>query len=204
MLDQIARLAGKNVILASASPRRSDLLQQVGLSFKVIPSKFEENLDKKMKNGSGYARETAACKARQVYEDLQAQGDRPDLVIGADTVVEYDNLIIEKPLDDEDARRTLKILRGTRHAVHTGVALISLLNSQDVKYHSFTETTWVQFNDFTDADIDLYIESGEPFGKAGSYGIQGKAAAFTERIDGCFYNIVGFPISRFCLELGAL
>lgn len=174
------------------------------LVLQVVPSRFEENLDKKLKSGSEYARETAVCKAKQVFEDLLAQGDRPDLVIGADTVVEYDNLIIEKPFDDEDARRTLKILRGTRHKVHTGVALISLLNREDAKYHSFTETTWVQFNEFTDADIDLYIESGEPFGKAGSYGIQGKAAAFTESIDGCFYNIVGFPISRFCLELGAL
>jgi septum formation protein len=171
---------------------------------QVVPSKFEENLDKKLKSGSEYARETAACKAKQVYEELLAQGQDPDLVIGADTVVEYDNLILEKPLDDEDARRTLKILRGTRHAVHTGVALISLLNRKDVNYHSFTETTWVQFNDFTDADIEHYIESGEPFGKAGSYGIQGKAAAFTERIDGCFYNVVGFPISRFCSELGGL
>ncbi|KAI8105427.1 hypothetical protein M9434_000013 [Picochlorum sp. BPE23] len=195
MLELTRTLQNKSIVLASASPRRRELLGQIGLRFKVIPSTFEENLDKNLP-AAQYAQETALHKARQVYKSLA--GERvPDMVIGADTVVERDGIILEKPEDNLDAAATLRSLRGKTHQVHTGVAIID--SSADEC--SFTETTVVSFMDFSDQDIDEYIASGEPFGKAGSYGIQGKAAAFVKGVEGCYFNVVGFPLHRFLREL---
>jgi len=132
-----------------------------------------------------------------VFASLETAGEIPDMVIGADTVVERDGIILEKPEDKLDAASTLRILRGKPHQVHTGVAIIA----SSAKECSFSETTVVSFMDFSDQDIDEYIASGEPFGKAGSYGIQGKAAVFVKGIEGCYFNVVGFPLHRFLKEL---
>jgi septum formation protein len=132
-----------------------------------------------------------------VFASLETAGEIPDMVIGADTVVERDGIILEKPEDKLDAASTLRSLRGKPHQVHTGVAIIA----SSAKECSFSETTVVSFMDFSDQDIDEYIASGEPFGKAGSYGIQGKAAVFVKGIEGCYFNVVGFPLHRFLKEL---
>ena len=132
-----------------------------------------------------------------MYASLLTAGEIPDMVIGADTVVERDGIILEKPEDKLDAASTLRSLRGKTHQVHTGVAIIA----SSAKECSFSETTVVSFMDFSDQDIDEYIASGEPFGKAGSYGIQGKAAVFVKQIEGCYFNVVGFPLHRFLKEL---
>ena len=176
-------LQTKSIVLASASPRRRELLSQIGVQFKVIPSTFEENLSKE-KSAQQYAELTALHKARQVYSSLCLDAQEiPDIVIGADTVVEHEGIILEKPDDAVHAKEMLQGLSGSKHRVHTGVAII-----QSDREVSFCETTTVSFMKFSDADIDEYIASGEPFGKAGAYGIQGKAAVFVESIQGCFYN----------------
>ena len=176
-------LQTKSIVLASASPRRRELLAQIGIQFKVIPSTFEENLSKE-KSAQEYAELTALHKARQVYSSLCLETqDPPDIVIGADTVVEHQGLILEKPDNAAHAKEMLQGLSGSKHSVHTGVAIV-----QSDREISFCETTTVCFMNFSDADIDEYIASGEPFGKAGAYGIQGKAAVFVESIQGCFYN----------------
>lgn len=177
-------LQAKSIVLASASPRRRELLSQIGVNFKVVPSTFEENLSKETP-AEKYAELTALHKARQVYTSLcsDAPQDIPDIVIGADTVVEHQGVILEKPEDAAHAKEMLQSLSGSKHRVHTGVAII-----QPDREVSFSETTTVCFMKFSDADIDEYIASGEPFGKAGAYGIQGKAAVFVESVQGCFYN----------------
>lgn len=178
------QLKTKSIVLASASPRRRELLSQIGLSFRVVPSTFEENLSKEH-SAQKYAELTALHKARQVYSSLcrDVPEEFPDIVIGADTVVEHQGVILEKPMDAAEAKEMLRGLSGSKHRVHTGVAII-----QSDREVAFSETTTVSFMKFSERDIDEYISSGEPFGKAGSYGIQGKAAVFVESIDGCFYN----------------
>lgn len=189
-------LQTKSIVLASASPRRRELLAQIGIQFKVIPSTFEENLSKE-KSAQEYAELTALHKARQVYSSLCLDTqDPPDIVIGADTVVEHQGLILEKPDDAAHAKEMLQGLSGSRHRVHTGVAIV-----QSDREISFCETTTVCFMKFSDADIDEYIASGEPFGKAGAYGIQGKAAVFVESIQGCFYNGMWYISSSFVLDI---
>lgn len=168
---------------------------------QVVPSTFAENLEKE--DPALYARKTASCKSRQVFEHLLRSGDVPDIVIAADTVVEHNGEILEKPEDEDDARRMLKDLRGSHHLVHSGVSVVCR-NEHDVPFRevcSFTETTDVYFCMYSDEDIEEYVRSKEPFGKAGSYGIQTSAASFVKGIHGCYFNVVGFPIHRFLSEL---
>jgi septum formation protein len=166
MLELLTRLQTQNIVLASASPRRRELLNQIGLQFKVIPSTFEENLDKQLYSAPKYAALTALHKAQDVYSHLSSSGQEiPYMVIGADTVVEHDGHILEKPDGEASARAMLRSLSGCTHQVHTGVAII--LGSSEEQQLSFSETTTVSFMKFCDEDIDEYIASGEPFGKAG-------------------------------------
>ena len=195
-------LNSQHVVLASASPRRSELLRQIGLTgFQVSPSSFDELLDKASCDGaSGYARETARCKAQEVAS-RSFNGQLASVVIGADTVVEVDGVVLEKPADAADASRMLRSLSGRRHAVHTGVALYFPRRGQTCR--SFSETTHVQFAHLTEDAIAAYVASGEPNDKAGAYGIQGAAAAFVTGIDGCYFNVVGLPLHRLATELVA-
>lgn len=130
------------------------------------------------------------------------------LVISADTVVESQGHILEKPADAADAKRMLEMLSGSSHQVHTGVALATpTISSDDTTtwaVHSFVETTTVTFDKLSSGEIDAYIDSGEPFGKAGSYGIQGRAAPFVQSISGCYFNVVGLPLHRLSKELSTL
>lgn len=166
----------------------------------MIVSNFEENLPKDAVTGSRYAELTATHKALDVAENL---AEPADLVISADTVVEFAGHILEKPMDGKDAQRMLQLLSGGSHEVHTGVALATW-SGQKWDVHSFVETTTVTFDNLSLGEINAYVDSGEPFGKAGSYGIQGKAAPFVQSIHGCYFNVVGMPLHRFSKELHTL
>lgn len=174
------------LILASGSPRRREIWQQVGLEFSVIPSEKEEVITKQ--DPEDVVMELALLKA----EDVAGQADKDCVVVGADTVVAMDGKILGKPVDKEDAARTLRMLSGSKHQVYTGVACIC--NGQK---HVFYEETSVWFYPVSEEEIQCYINTGEPMDKAGSYGIQGKAAGFIRGIEGDYYNVVGFPIARF-------
>jgi len=216
LLPYLPHLNTKKIVLASASPRRHELLaKQLGLRFEVVVSSFEETLDKskyRWPDGEGaarYAIDTAKGKALDVYRvTMEKPTQIPDLLIGADTVVEHDGDILEKPDDADMARSMLSRLSGGQHHVHTGVVII-LPKAKDASgtapyIKTFASTTTVQFDSLGSEVIDEYIKSGEPFGKAGSYGIQGIAGSFVKGIDGCFFNVMGFPVHRFAVELAAL
>lgn len=126
---------------------------------------------------------------------------RPTLIIGADTVVESEGIILEKPADPEEAKRVLASLSGRTHHVHTGVAL--LIPHADVE-RRFSVTTEVTFATLSPSVIDTYVATGDSMDKAGSYGIQGMAAAFVSSIHGCYFNVVGLPVHRVCTELAHL
>lgn len=183
------------IILASASPRRRELLEQIGVQFTVQPAKGEE------KTGAATPEETvkrlSEQKAKEVA-DLQKGGDV--VVIGADTIVSYDNKILGKPKDEEDAFRMLSMLQGKKHEVYTGVTLLLLVNGEKRKI-VFAEKTEVFMYTMTEREIRDYIKTGEPLDKAGAYGIQGKCAAFIEKISGDYNNVVGLPVSRIYQEL---
>ena len=136
--------------------------------------------------------ELASIKAKDIYKKPEKQS----MVVGADTVVAYQGQILGKPADEADAKRMLTMLSGQTHEVYTGVCVI-----EDGKTKTFYEETKVTFYEISDEQIDRYIKTGEPMDKAGSYGIQGKAAVFIKGIEGDYYNVVGFPIARFLQEI---
>ena len=190
---------------ACRPPPAAPLLPTWRAPTQIAVSSFEEDLPKHQYTPAEYARLTAVHKAVDVAAALA--GPRPaDLVVGADTVVELRGEVLEKPADAADAHRMLALLSGQRHEVHTGVALVLPPREAggDPRVHSFAVTTAVEFAELTDAAIAAYIQTGEPFGKAGAYGIQGAAAAFVRRVDGCFYSVVGFPLHAFCIEVAGL
>ena len=176
----------KTFILASASPRRREILQQVGLDFAVMPSEKEEVITKQE------PKDAVMELALQKAEDIAGRTDSECMVVGADTVVAMDGRILGKPKDEEDAARMLRMLSGRRHQVYTGVACIC----SGVK-RVFYEETSVHFYPVSEQEIKTYISTGEPMDKAGAYGIQGKAACFIRGIEGDYYNVVGFPVARF-------
>ncbi|KYH34476.1 septum formation protein Maf [Clostridium tepidiprofundi DSM 19306] len=177
-----------DIILASASPRRKELLDQIGVSFKVIPSKVDENFDMLKGTIESKVEELAYIKAKEV-----AQKVNKGLILGADTIVVIDEEILGKPLNDEDAFNMLSRLSGREHKVITGIALIDVDNNRHRVTH---ESTKVIFDTLTKERIIEYIKTGEPNGKAGAYAIQGRAAVFVKKIEGCYFNVVGLPISK--------
>lgn len=171
------------LILASASPRRRELLGYFGLPFEVIPATGPEVPPDEADAGET-ARALSLAKAREVADA------HPDaVVVGADTVVEIDGVILGKPRDTEDARRMLRLLSGREHRVYTGLTVI-----KDGRAESLWERTRVFFRPMTEAEIDAYVATGEPMDKAGAYGYQGRAGIFVERIEGDFFNVVGLPL----------
>jgi len=173
------------LILASASPRRSELLRNAGIPFEVDPA----NVPEEPLSGEApidYAQRLACAKAQAVLaRHLDA------LVLGADTVVVVDNHLLEKPQDAEDAKRMLRLLSGRAHQVITGVCLVS---SQTERTEA--EMTTVVFNAMSEVEIAEYVATGEPMDKAGAYGIQGIASRWVERIEGDYFNVVGLPVAR--------
>jgi septum formation protein len=180
------------IVLASASPRRRELLTQVGIPFRVVPGDIDENNADLSGTPEQKAERLAYMKAKDV-----ASGLDDGLVIGADTIVVCGDEIFGKPADENDARRMLMKLGGREHQVITGIAVVDASSGKARTGH---EVTRVRFAELTDREIEYYISSGEPFDKAGAYAIQGRAAIFVESLDGCYSNVVGLPLSRlYCL-----
>ena len=180
------------LILASGSPRRRELLAQAGLKFTVAAANLNEDL---LPNeaAAAYVRRLAEEKAQAIWNSNSTAdtSDEPLLVLGADTCVVCDGHILGKPTDTADARRMLELLNGRTHAVLTGLAVVT-----QRKIVRDLEITQVTFNCIDDAEIARYITSDEPMDKAGAYAIQGYAARWIPRIEGCYFNVMGLPIAR--------
>ena len=195
------------IILASQSPRRKELLEQIGLEFEICPAKGEEIITKTipeevvMELSKQKAEEVAAMVSSfgEEHKDITTPSDI--MVIGADTVVAYDGKILGKPKDEADAKRMLTMLAGNTHSVFTGVTLVLIDKSGRVGELVFYEKTDVKMHPMTEEEIDRYISTFEPMDKAGSYAIQGKCAIHIEKIDGDYNNVVGLPITRIYQEL---
>uniref|UniRef100_A0A673X7M8 Acetylserotonin O-methyltransferase-like n=1 Tax=Salmo trutta TaxID=8032 RepID=A0A673X7M8_SALTR len=213
----ISKLTGKLVVLASASPRRLEILTNVGLRFEVVPSWFKETLDKRLfKTPHEYAVETAKQKALEVkqiytFECLWFLNFGYYLLYTVLVVFfsqTVDGLILEKPVDKQDAYRMLSRLSGKEHSVFTGVAIILCHEKEDeeIDYQviDFYEETKVKFADLSDDLLWEYINSGEPMDKAGGYGIQALGGMLVEYVHGDFLNVVGFPLNQFCKKLGLI
>jgi len=173
------------LILASASPRRSELLRNAGIAFTVAPAHVPEQVlpnEPPLK----YVQRLAFDKASAVF------ARHPDgVVLGADTIVVADEHLLEKPLDHVDAARMLRLLSGRSHQVITGVCVVAPNGEQ-----TEAEITEVRFSPLSEAEIASYVATGEPMDKAGAYAIQGIASRWVERIDGCYFNVVGLPVPR--------
>ena len=187
-------------ILASASPRRKELMEQAGFRFEVIPTMVEERITKT--TPSDVVMELAFQKAQDVFKRHQkSSGGRQDyVVIGADTIVVYRNEILGKPANKSEAFDMLSMLSDRTHQVYTGVSLIYFQNGQ-IHTNTFYESTDVTFCPISREDLHSYIESGDPLDKAGAYGIQGSFAIHVKCIKGDYNNVVGLPICRLYQEL---
>jgi septum formation protein len=186
------------LVLASASPRRRELLAQAGFSFQVHPAHIPED-PFEGEDPIAYVTRLAREKAEAVFRALTAVQDSPDemrrdgdalVVLGADTTVTLDQAILGKPEDAADAARMLRLLSGRTHRVITGVALVTAEGTEVA-----AEATAVRFLSLSDAEIAAYVATGEPTDKAGAYAIQGRAARWIPRIEGCYFNVVGLPLA---------
>lgn len=182
--------------LASQSPRRTELLTQVGIDHVVVSSTYEEA-------NKGYDDPIEMVKAQALGKARAAVGvPEGSIVLGADTIVVLDNQVLGKPHDESEARHMLERLSGQVHSVITGVAL--LIKGQEIVFHNETK---VYFKNLAPFEIESYIASGEPMDKAGAYGIQGKGALWVEKIEGSYTNVVGLPVEHvydeLCKALGA-
>ena len=185
------------LILASASPRRAEILREAGFSFLVMSSAVDET-PIPGESPSDMVQRLADAKA----ELVAARAVGPAIIIAADTVVCLDGRIFGKPRSSDDARQMLDRLSGRTHTVLTGVTLIRL---PDTERRSFVETTLVHFNELADEEISRYLASDEPRDKAGAYAIQGRGGRYIPRIEGCYFNVVGLPlahVTRALAELG--
>jgi septum formation protein len=191
-LNTILGLNGRKLILASSSPRRKSLFQLAGFEFDVIDSNYDEN-NEVYTIPEIQALELAQKKAMKVAESIS-----DGIVVGADTIVVLDNEIIGKPEDANHAKAMLKKLSGKTHTVYTGYAI---LEKPGLQYVNEYDKTKVTFRDLTDKEIEDYVNTGSPLDKAGAYGIQDQGAVFVTKVDGCFYNVMGFPISHFYVSL---
>jgi len=172
------------LILASSSPRRRELLAQVGLKFEVLPAHIDETR-RASEGPTAYVQRLALEKARAI------QALHPDaFVLGADTTVEIDGHALEKPTDRADAEQMLRTLSNRTHHVHTGLALLS-----PHAQRTHLETTSVTFGPIDETELEHYLDSDEPYDKAGAYGIQGYAARWIPRIDGDYFNVMGLPLA---------
>lgn len=178
------------LILASASPRRVELLKMAGYEFTVVPSDVDEGLPE----GVPFERMAEMLAERKAME--VAKGCPGAVVIGADTIVVCEGRVLGKPKDKDDAARMLQMLSGKRHKVYTGVCVL-----KEGQAEVFCCCTEVEFYPLSEGEISDYVNSGEPLDKAGAYGIQGKGALLIKGIKGDFYNVVGLPVARLCRVL---
>ena len=189
------------IILASASPRRKELLEQIGISFEICPAKGEERITKSVPHE--VVEELASQKAVEVasmvrtYEETHQELVTPSdlMVIGADTIVSCGGQILGKPKDEHDASRMLKLLSGGTHQVYTGVSIVLLDASGKAGQVTFHEKTDVTMRAMSEEEIRRYVATGEPMDKAGAYGIQGHGALLIEGIEGDYYSVMGLPVA---------
>lgn len=177
----------QKLILASTSPRRKELLKQIGFEFEIIPSDYEEDMtlkspDKKL------VQILALGKAQDVAKKL-----KEGIVIGIDTYVVYKKTRLGKPKNKDAAKRMLKMISGKEILVYSGIAIIDIKNKKTISDY---ELTRLKIKKLTSSEIEGYIKTGEPMDKAGAFAIQGKGAVFIEKIEGCYSNVVGMPISK--------
>ena len=187
-----------DIILASGSPRRKEILENQGVHFRIITSDKEEKITKE--DPGEVVSELAEMKASDVYERTAGSENGDFLIIGADTVVAVDGKILGKPGSTEKAKDMLRLISGREHGVYTGVCLIGKKDGQPFK-SVFYEKTDVFVSRLTEDEISAYVATCEPMDKAGAYAVQGRFAPYIERIEGDYYNIVGFPLSRTVREL---
>ncbi len=214
----------RKIILASASPRRKELLSRIGLEFTVMPSDIEEQPQSMLP--ADMVIELSKQKARDIWEKAAGQGNKDGkdfgnlnvnadveeninvnindtLVIGADTVVSIEGEILGKPKDFDDAMRMLSLLSGKEHQVYTGVTMIWVTGEGERKEYSFYVCTGVAMYRISRQEMFNYVSGGEPMDKAGAYGVQGKAAAFIKSIRGEYSNVAGLPVGRLYQEMKA-
>ncbi|XP_074649635.1 putative bifunctional dTTP/UTP pyrophosphatase/methyltransferase protein [Tubulanus polymorphus] len=205
MLQQISNvLSTQRIILASGSPRRKLILENIGLKFEVVPSTFLEDLDKgSFDHPADYVKETARHKTLEIARKLASDSRPPDLIIGADTIVTLDGVIYEKPKDKQDAFKMLSKFSGRNHTVYTGICLVKPKFSDGEEFHVklFHEGTEVRMTEMSSDVINAYIDTGEPMDKAGGYGIQAIGGTLVEGIHGDYFNVMGFPLHKFSKEL---
>jgi septum formation protein len=187
------RMCTASLILASGSPRRFELLSTLGLPFTVVTSGVDETVDDES-NPAAIVVHLAERKAAAVAKTLDER-----LVIGADTTVVLDGLVLNKPADDADARRMLRLLRDRTHEVWTGVVVI---DAESGRRDSSAVQSLVRMRGYSDAEIEAYVATGEPLDKAGAYAIQGDAGVFVAGIEGCYANVVGLPLCALTSLLG--
>lgn len=190
-------------ILASASPRRKELLEQIGMKFEVRASEAEEITQ--ATEPAEYVMDLSFLKAEDVAGKIpvmyDARGVNQDfVVIGSDTVVAAEGEILGKPKDKDDARRMISMLSGKTHQVYTGVTLM-IFKDERMTRETFYEKTDVTFYEMSEKQIEEYISSPEPYDKAGAYAIQGLCSAYIKGINGDYASVVGLPVSRICHEL---
>jgi len=179
-----------SIVLASASPRRRELLEMMGLEFEIIPA--QDELDAAGLSPAEAVAKIALGKALSVAKDRPSE----DLIIAADTLVCIDDVLLGKPKNEQEAFEMLRMLSGNEHQVYTGIDV-----SCGGKSSSAAEMTKVRFCEMTDEDIMAYIATFEPMDKAGAYGIQGKGAVFIEGIEGDYFNVMGLPLHKLSLML---
>ena len=183
----------RNIILASASPRRRELLSQAGVKFEVRPASGEEKI--------------TSSDPEEVVKELSEQkalaavfsAEEGTVIIGSDTLVAYQGKILGKPCDEEDAVQTLMQLQGNTHQVYTGVTVLEYKKGH-WESHTFAERTDVTFYPVSEEEIRDYVKTGEPMDKAGSYGIQGRFGIYVKKISGEYSNVVGLPVGRLFYE----
>ncbi len=190
----------KKIILASASPRRKELLSQIGIKFEIMVSDAEEITE--ASEPSQVVMDLSKLKATDIFEKLTEEEKRCSLVIGADTVVSLEGQIMGKPGNAENAVKMLTSLQGKTHQVYTGVTLVYMKDKEEkTREVSFFEKTDVTMYSMTKKEIADYVATGEPMDKAGAYAIQGKCAVYVKGINGDYSNVVGLPIARLCHEI---
>ncbi|ENK0839302.1 Maf-like protein [Clostridium botulinum] len=181
----------ENIILASASQRRQELLKRILENFQIIVSDFDESSIPFKNNIPSYVMNLAEGKARSVSKKIMDQDN--NLIIGCDTIVAFNNRILGKPKDKKDAFEMLQALSGNEHEVYSGLAILDVKSNKIIKDFVCTK---VKFSKLSSVQMEKYINTGDPMDKAGAYGIQGKAGVFVENINGCYYNVVGLPLNK--------
>ena len=196
----------RDIILGSASPRRKELMALMGFTnFRVQTSNFAENLVKSSyPSAAEYCVATSLEKGNAIASGFGRGriGSLHSILICADTIVEIAGAVLEKPVNSADAKCMLRSLSGREHQVHSGVSIFATKNTGSLeKLDAFSVSTTVKFVSLSDSDIDAYLLTEEPFDKAGSYGIQGYGGQFVESISGCYFNVMGFPLSALSKRL---